>query len=209
MTKDTENPLRTRVRVKAASQNVSLVVAANAQRALGAEPMARPRSLLEALKQSVPQSAPSLLDAKPSAAAPVEGTTTEPKKRKKKKSAAGKVSSTKPKADTARRDAEPAKAAVVAAPVQGPVPELTTPGTPERASAPVATATPITATPRDVLTPRMSPAHQAAARLKRLERLKQATAGLESLTRGEIEEATVEIIHYDGRGNQIPFQTKR
>ena len=192
MSKDAENPPRTRVRVKAASQDVSPVVAANAQRALASEPVTRPRSLLEALKQSVPQSAPSFLEAKPTASAPVEASAAEPKKRRKKKSAAGKTSVAKPKADAPRPDAEPAETT-----------------TPSAAPTPAPAASPVVATPRDVLAPRMSPAHQAAARLKRLERLKQATAGLESLTRGEIEEATVEIIHYDGRGNQIPFEAKR
>ena len=209
MSKDAENPPRTRVRVKAASQDVSPVVAANAQRALSSEPVTRPRSLLEALKQSVPQSAPSFLDAKPTASAPVEASAAEPKKRKKKKSAAGKTSVAKPKADAPRPDAEPAKAAATAVPVQGTVAEPAETITPSATPTPAPAASPLVATPREVLAPRMSPAHQAAARLKRLERLKQATAGLESLTRGEIEEATVEIIHYDGRGNQIPFEAKR
>ncbi len=208
MTKDAENPPRTRVRVKAASQDVSPVVAANAQRALSSEPVTRPRSLLEALKQSVPQSAPSFLEAKPTASAPVEAST-EPKKRKKKKSAASKTPAAKPKADAPRPDAEPAKAAATAVPVQGPVAEPVETTTPSAAPTPAPAASPVVATPRDVLASRLSPAHQAAARLKRLERLKQATAGLESLTRGEIEEATVEIIHYDGRGNRIPFEAKR
>lgn len=38
----------------------------------------------------------------------------------------------------------------------------------------------------------------AAAKLRQLQRLKTAAASLESLTRGEIEEATVEIIRRDG-----------
>ncbi|MCL4767947.1 MAG: hypothetical protein KJZ80_17115 [Hyphomicrobiaceae bacterium] len=38
----------------------------------------------------------------------------------------------------------------------------------------------------------------AAARLRQLQRLKDAAAGLETLARGEIEEATVEIIRHDG-----------
>lgn len=40
----------------------------------------------------------------------------------------------------------------------------------------------------------------AAARLRQLQRLKEAAAGLESLARGQIEEATVEIIRRDGNG---------
>ena len=38
----------------------------------------------------------------------------------------------------------------------------------------------------------------AAAKLRQLQRLKEAAAGLESLARGEIEEATVEIVRRDG-----------
>lgn len=40
----------------------------------------------------------------------------------------------------------------------------------------------------------------AAARLRQLQRAKEAAASLESLARGEIEEAIVEIVHRDGKG---------
>ncbi len=47
----------------------------------------------------------------------------------------------------------------------------------------------------------------AAAKLRQLERLKEAAASLESLARGEVEEATVEIVRRDRRphaGNRRP-----
>lgn len=40
----------------------------------------------------------------------------------------------------------------------------------------------------------------AAARLRQLQRAKEATASLESLARGEVEEAIVEIVHRGGKG---------
>lgn len=40
---------------------------------------------------------------------------------------------------------------------------------------------------------------QAARRLRRITRLQEEAAGLESLASGEIEEATVEIIRHDGQ----------
>ena len=54
----------------------------------------------------------------------------------------------------------------------------------------------------------------AAAKLRQLQRLREAAAGLESLARGEIEEATVEIIHRDGsqppaRGRAFGLPYKR
>ena len=54
----------------------------------------------------------------------------------------------------------------------------------------------------------------ATAKLRQLQRLKEAAASLESLARGEIEEATVEIIRHDssrpdGRGRYSHLPSKR
>lgn len=53
-------------------------------------------------------------------------------------------------------------------------------------------------TPRRIRRPsRTRVGRLAAAKLRQLERLKEAASSLESLARGEFEEATVEIIHRD------------
>jgi hypothetical protein len=165
---DPNQSFRTRVRVKAGSLTVSSEGGrADAERQTEDVPRAaeRPRSLLEALKQAVPEPVVS----HPETQAPPATGTPRPAEGGQRRRSTSRSRKTQPHVD-------PAGARV-------------------QQTLPVSPAS----TPKASWRAKPSPAgRQAAARLKQLERLRETAAGLESLARGEIEEATVEIIRYDG-----------
>ena len=134
-------------------------------------PIVRPRSLIEALKQGA--MAPDTSTVIASAEQP---SSAKPPAKKRKK-----ASAKQPRKTAGKASAEPTRAA-------------------EAPARPVDTTPPLQMdSPRDTLAAQWTPGRRVAARLKQIEHLKETTAGLEFLARGEIEEATVEIIRHDGK----------
>ncbi|MGE8943807.1 hypothetical protein ACO2I3_18030 [Leptospira interrogans] len=172
MTNQNEGAFRMRVRVKAGSHNLAAPPLASASTEAGASAGgAKPKSLIEALKQtSTPARNRKTAAAKAAA------------KRPTKKKSSGKKAS-----ETQNTD----RAEILAA-TQSENDDLAASDVTESIVSPTPKQT-----PRDVISPKSASSGHVAARLKHLERLREATASLELVTSGHIEEATVEIIHYD------------
>ena len=173
VTNKEEGAFRMRVRVKAGSQDLAQppVVGVNPDAEATTAGSAKPKSLIEALKQTSTPARNRKTAATKSAA-----------KRPAKKKSSGKKAAEPPIADRA--------AALTATRSESDKPAGTS-------GAETIVSAPSTQTPRDVISAKSASSGHVAARLKHLERLREATAGLERVTGGQIEEATVEIIQHD------------
>ena len=173
MTNQDEGAFRMRVRVKAGSQDLAQppVVGVTSDAEARTAGSAKPKSLIEALKQTSTPARNRKTAATKAAA-----------KRPAKKKASGKKASETQKTDRPE----------ILAATQSESDDLVASDATETVVSP-----PPKQTPRDVISAKSPSSGHVAARLKHLERLKEATASLELATSGHIEEATVEIIHHD------------
>ncbi len=170
VTNNDDGAFRTRVRVKAGSQDLGAQAPGATAEASSAASKGNSKSLIEALKHTEPPAPRATSNSRKS------GSASTPKRASKKKA-------------TNRKPRETQAAGKASALQSGP-----------EAPAPKDA-------PRDVIAAaKPMSGHSVSARLKHLERLKEATAGLERVTSGQIEEAIVEIIHHDGHRTQTAIK---